>query len=78
MLKNTDIQPVVLEETPYIGGISRTHVHNGSRMDLGGHRFFTKNDEVMNFWSLWLTFLKTIASELSSVSSEFNVCYISL
>ncbi len=50
LLKNTDIKPVVLEETPYIGGISRTHVHNGNRMDLGGHRFFTKNDEVMSFW----------------------------
>ncbi len=50
LLKNTDIKPVILEETPYIGGISRTHVYNGNRMDLGGHRFFTKNDEVLSFW----------------------------
>jgi protoporphyrinogen oxidase len=41
---------VVLEASPYIGGISRTHVHNGLRMDIGGHRFFSKNRGVMDFW----------------------------
>ena len=46
LLKNTDIKPVILEESEYIGGISRTAVHNGNRMDLGGHRFFSKNKEV--------------------------------
>ena len=51
LLKNSDIKPVILEESSYIGGISRTHYHNGNRMDLGGHRFFTKNDEVMKFWT---------------------------
>ena len=51
LLKNADIKPVIIEETPYIGGISRTHIYNGNRMDLGGHRFFTKNDEVMNLWT---------------------------
>ena len=49
-LVNTDLKPVILEESPYIGGISRTHIHNENRMDLGGHRFFTKNEEVMNLW----------------------------
>ena len=51
LLKNTDIKPVILEESEYIGGISRTHVHNENRMDLGGHRFFTKSEEVMNLWT---------------------------
>ena len=50
LLKNSDIKPLILEETQYIGGISRTHVYNDNRMDLGGHRFFTKNEEVMNLW----------------------------
>ena len=49
-LVNTDLKPVILDESPYIGGISRTHIHNENRMDLGGHRFFTKNEEVMNLW----------------------------
>lgn len=50
LLTETDYKPVILEESPYIGGISRTAVHNGNRMDLGGHRFFSKDDSVMKFW----------------------------
>ena len=41
---------VILEESNAIGGISRTVYHNGNRMDIGGHRFFSKSDEVMNRW----------------------------
>ncbi len=46
----TDIHPIVLEESEYIGGISRTHVYKGNRMDLGGHRFFSKSEEVNALW----------------------------
>ncbi|HBQ64143.1 MAG TPA: hypothetical protein DD727_04310, partial [Clostridiales bacterium] len=42
LLKETGIRPVILEETGYIGGISRTAEYNGNRMDIGGHRFFSK------------------------------------
>lgn len=49
-LKETDIHPVVLEETGFIGGISRTADYKGNRMDIGGHRFFSKNQEIMNLW----------------------------
>ncbi len=41
---------VVLEESDSIGGISKTVRYNGNRMDIGGHRFFSKSDEVMNWW----------------------------
>lgn len=51
LLKNTDITPMVLEETEYIGGISRTAQYKGNRMDIGGHRFFTKSREVNNLWN---------------------------
>lgn len=50
LLKETDIRPIILEASPYIGGISRTAVHNGNRMDLGGHRFFSKNREINELW----------------------------
>jgi len=40
----------VLEETTDFGGISRTVKHNGNRMDIGGHRFFSKDQRVMNWW----------------------------
>ena len=41
---------IVLEESQDIGGISKTVKHNGNRMDVGGHRFFSKDDRVMKFW----------------------------
>ena len=50
MLTNTDILPIVLEKSTYMGGISRTLNHNGNRIDIGGHRFFSKSDRVMNWW----------------------------
>lgn len=50
LLKETDVVPIVLEESDVVGGISRTVCHNGNRMDLGGHRFFSKNEEVNALW----------------------------
>ncbi len=40
----------VLEESGEVGGISRTVRYNGNRMDIGGHRFFSKSDEIMKRW----------------------------
>lgn len=51
LLKNTDIKPLIVEESDMIGGISRTVEHNGNRMDIGGHRFFSKSDEVNALWT---------------------------
>ena len=42
--------PVVLEQTGFWGGISRTEEQNGNRIDIGGHRFFSKSGKVMNWW----------------------------
>ena len=50
LLRQTDIKPLVLEESPFVGGISRTVNNDGNRMDIGGHRFFSKNQEVMTWW----------------------------
>lgn len=50
LLKKTDIDAIVLEATDKIGGISQTVNYKGNRMDIGGHRFFSKNDEVMSWW----------------------------
>jgi len=49
-LRKTDVQPVVLEASGEIGGISRTIRYKGNRMDIGGHRFFSKSDRVMQWW----------------------------
>src|SRR5579875_2425594 len=50
LLRKTDIQPIVLEASDEIGGISRTIRYKGNRMDIGGHRFFSKSDRVMQWW----------------------------
>lgn len=50
LLKYTDIHPIVLEATSDIGGISKTVNFKGNRIDIGGHRFFSKSDRVMDWW----------------------------
>ncbi|MFC1898065.1 NAD(P)/FAD-dependent oxidoreductase [Candidatus Cloacimonadota bacterium] len=50
LLKHTNIKPVILEATDKIGGISQTVNFKGNRIDIGGHRFFSKSDTVMNWW----------------------------
>ena len=44
------IKTLILESDKEIGGISRTVERNGWRFDIGGHRFFTKVDEVYQIW----------------------------
>ncbi len=47
-----DITTTVLEKDPtYVGGLARTVEHNGYRFDIGGHRFFSKNQEVEDLWT---------------------------
>jgi len=50
LLKRTDVTPIVLEKSTYMGGLSRTVRHRGNRIDIGGHRFFSKSDRVMQWW----------------------------
>ena len=50
LLKGGKIDSIVLEESAVVGGISQTVNFDGNRMDIGGHRFFSKNDRVMNWW----------------------------
>jgi protoporphyrinogen oxidase len=50
LLRRTDIVPIILEASGEIGGISRTIRYKGNRMDIGGHRFFSKSDRVMQWW----------------------------
>jgi len=46
----TKIRPILIESSQEIGGISRTVRYKGNRMDIGGHRFFSKSDRVMKWW----------------------------
>jgi protoporphyrinogen oxidase len=48
--RHSEIKPIVIEASQEIGGISRTVLYKGNRMDIGGHRFFSKSDRVMKWW----------------------------
>lgn len=50
LLRRSDVMPIVLEASQEIGGLSRTVRYKGNRMDIGGHRFFSKSDRVMQWW----------------------------
>jgi len=47
---NGEYRVTVLEESGALGGISRTVRHAGNRMDIGGHRFFTKSGRIREKW----------------------------
>ena len=48
--RNSTIKPILIEASQQVGGISRTIRYKGNRMDIGGHRFFSKSDRVMRWW----------------------------
>jgi protoporphyrinogen oxidase len=51
-LTGLGVPAAVLErDRHYVGGIARTVQHNGYRFDIGGHRFFSKNQEIEDLWT---------------------------
>lgn len=50
LLEKSDIKPIIFESTNMIGGISQTNNYKGNRIDIGGHRFFSKSKIVMDWW----------------------------
>ncbi|MDE7304133.1 MAG: NAD(P)/FAD-dependent oxidoreductase [Oscillospiraceae bacterium] len=51
MKESKDFHPIIIEASEYIGGISRTAEYKGNRIDIGGHRFFSKDKDVMKMWT---------------------------
>ena len=58
LLARTDIQPTVIEMSEYMGGIARTVNYKGNLIDIGGHRFFSRSDRVMQWWLKFLPLQK--------------------
>src|ERR1700739_4726242 len=48
--RQSGTNPILIEPSHEIGGISRTVRYKGNRIDIGGHRFFSKSDRVMRWW----------------------------
>jgi len=61
LLERTDIIPIIYEKSNDIGGISKTVNYKGNRIDIGGHRFFSKSDRVMQWWLKVMPVLSTEA-----------------
>src|SRR6202142_467707 len=71
LLRRSDITPIVFEADSQVGGISKTINYRGNRMDLGGHRFFSKSDWVMRWWQEILP----IAQSDTRDSGELRINY---
>lgn len=69
LLTRTDIIPVVLEQSCDIGGLCKTVNVRGNRIDIGGHRFFSKSDRVMNWW---LNILPVEADSAQNITLQYQ------
>lgn len=76
LLKNNDdCDVVILESGNTVGGISKTVRYNGNRMDIGGHRFFSKDERIMRWWDsiLPLQGSPALDDKLLSRDKEFSL-----
>jgi protoporphyrinogen oxidase len=72
LLRQSDSTPVVFEADTQVGGISKTINYRGNRMDLGGHRFFSKSDWVMRWWQEILPVAQDELSESGSLRIRYQ------
>jgi protoporphyrinogen oxidase len=71
LLRRTDVLPIVLEATDDLGGLSRTVEYKGNRIDIGGHRFFSRSERVNEWWQQLLPLQRDrIAEEPSAAGDE--------
>ena len=72
LLRRSDIMPIVFEADAQVGGISKTINYRGNRMDLGGHRFFSKSDWVMRWWQEILPVAQGDLDESGSIRISYQ------
>src|SRR6201996_8624462 len=65
LVHSTDIKPIVFEASNDIGGISKTVNYKGNRIDIGGHRFFSKSHRVMQWWFRFMPLEPTAEKEVN-------------
>jgi protoporphyrinogen oxidase len=73
LLKSGHMQVTVLEATRDIGGLSKTVNYKGNRIDIGGHRFFSKSDWVMDWWLKMLPLSRADAG--ANGGHDLNLAY---
>ena len=73
LLDKTDIKPVIYEKSGQIGGICRTVSYKGNRIDIGGHRFFSKSDRVMQWWQNILPLQKVLSTSDLAIGKNVSL-----
>ncbi len=68
LLRHTKIIPIVVEMSSDMGGISKTVNYKGNRMDIGGHRFFSKSQRVMDWWQNILPIQNDLKSNFVNIN----------
>ncbi len=68
IIKKETYHPIILEQEERLGGISCTIDYKGNRIDIGGHRFFSKSDKVMEWWLAMLP----LASEENNIKISYQ------
>jgi protoporphyrinogen oxidase len=72
--KNPENNIFVLEASDQIGGISKTVNYKGNLIDIGGHRFFSKSEKVLNWWLEFLDIIDTsIHNEITYHNQSVNL-----
>jgi protoporphyrinogen oxidase len=66
--RRSSIRPIVFEASDRIGGISCTIRYKGNRIDIGGHRFFSKSDRVMDWWTSIMPIEQQGTSHVAAIS----------
>jgi len=73
LLDKTDIKPIIYESSDSIGGISKTINYKGNRIDIGGHRFFSKSPQIMEWWTNILPLQGTPARDDKLMEREIPI-----
>lgn len=71
--RSKNYEVIILEKSNSIGGIARTIYHNGNRMDIGGHRFFSKNARVNKWWEEIMPMQGSVAWDYKKLGRDIAI-----
>lgn len=61
LITRTDIVPIIIEKGSQVGGLAKTINYKGNRIDIGGHRFFSKSQKIIKWWLRFLPLDDTVS-----------------
>lgn len=72
LVKHSKIRPIIIETESCLGGLAKTFDYEGLKADIGPHRFFTKNKDVMNLWTGILSLQSSCAKDDIILNRKVN------